>query len=170
MSVLGITYSDFGKGRFELHHGIYSQVTLQNYIDRYELVYLAKLLGVKEFEKFKADLVGGVPQSAIWVKVFEPFQEDYQDCDVIISEGMIDMIKGFIYFMYVKDLTNQMTPNGSVRQLGENSENISTLNNMMYSRYNESVRTYRAIQAYICDNQRDYLDYNGQRLAFNYWI
>jgi hypothetical protein len=45
-----------------------------------------------------------------------------------------------------------MTVNGNVRPVGENSGDVSTLYSMMYARYNESVRTYRAIQTHIVNN------------------
>ncbi len=170
MSILGITYNDFGKGKFELHHGIYEQVKIQAYIDKYEKQYLVKLLGVELFNQFVADLVSGVPQSVIYTKIYNPFEYDNVNCYIYISEGMIDMIKGFVYYQYLKDLTNNVAISGNVRPTGENSENVSTLNSMMYTRYNESVRTYKAIQHYICDFNSDYLQYNGVRIATAYWI
>ena len=83
---------------------------------------------------------------------------------------MIDMIKGFVYYQYLKDLTNNVAVSGNVRPLGENSENVSTLNSMIYTRYNDSVRTFKAIQSYICDFSSDYLKYNGAGLRTAYWI
>ena len=62
------------------------------------------------------------------------------------------MLKGFIYFEYCKDLTNQMTINGNVRPVGENSGDVSTLYSMMYARYNEAIQSYRAIQRHIVNN------------------
>lgn len=170
MSLLGITYSDFGKGKFELHHGMYEQAKIQAYIDKYERQYLVKLLGVELFNEFVADLVAGVPQSAIYTKIYEPFEYDNVDCYIHISEGMIDMIKGFVYYQYLKDLTNTVAVSGNVRQAGENSENVSTLNSMIYTRYNDSVRTFKAIQYYICDFNSDYLKYNGMSIGLAYWL
>jgi len=170
MSLLGITYSDFGKGKFELHHGMYEQTKIQAYIDKYERQYLVKLLGVELFNEFVADLVAGVPQSAIYTKIYESFEYDNVDCYIHISEGMIDMIKGFVYYQYLKDLTNTVAVSGNVRPMGENSENVSTLNSMIYTRYNDSVRTFKAIQYYICDNSSDYLKYNGMSIGLAYWL
>ena len=170
MSLLGITYGDFGKGKFELHHGMYEQAKIQAYIDKYERQYLVKLLGVELFNEFVADLVAGVPQSAIYTKIYEPFEYDNVDCYIHISEGMIDMIKGFVYYQYLKDLTNTVAVSGNVRQAGENSENVSTLNSMIYTRYNDSVRTFKAIQYYICDFNSDYLKYNGMSIGLAYWL
>ena len=170
MSILNITYDDFGKGKFELHHGMYEQTKIQAYIDKYERQYLVKLLGVDLFNLFVADLVAGVPQSAIYLKIYNPFEYDNVNCYVYISEGMIDMIKGFVYYQYLKDLTNTVAVSGNVRPMGENSENVSKLNSMIYTRYNDSVRTYKKIQKYICDFNSDYLQYNGIGISTAYWL
>lgn len=170
MSILNITYNDFGKGKFELHHGMYEQAKIQAYIDKYERQYLVKLLGVELFDLFVADLVGGVPQSAIYTKIYNPFEYDNVNCTIYISEGMLDMVKGFVYYQYLKDLTNNVALTGNVRPMGENSENVSTLNSMIYTRYNDSVRTYNAIQHYMCDFSSDYLKYNGMSIGMAYWI
>jgi hypothetical protein len=171
MSILKLEYSDFGKGKWELHKGMYENTKIQSYIDRYEKKYLIKLLGVDLFNEFVADLdSSGIPQTTRFVKIYEPFEYDNANCNIVISDGMIEMIKGIIYFQYMKDQTNQMTVTGNVRPLGENSENVSTLNNMMYNRYNEGIMTYRSIQDYICENNSDYLKYNGIGLKMAYWI
>ena len=170
MSILGITYNSFGKGKFELHHGMYEQAKIQAYIDKYERQYLIKLLGVELFNQFVADLVANVPQDVKYLKIYNSFEFDNVNCNIYISEGMIDMIKGFVYYQYLKDLTNTVAVSGNVRPLGENSENVSTLNTMIYTRYNDSVRTYKAIQQYICDFSSDYLKYNGQGIKTVYWI
>ena len=170
MSILNITYNDFGKGKYELHHGMYEQTKIQAYIDKYEKQYLVKLLGVELYNLFVADLTAGVPQSAIFTKIYNAFEYDNINCNIYISEGMLDMIKGFVYFKYLKDMTNSVAVSGNVRPLGENSENVSTLNSMIYTRYNESMVTYRAIQRYICDFSTDYLTYNGVGLGNAFWI
>lgn len=170
MSILGITYSDFGKGKFELHHGMYEQAKIQAYIDKYERQYLVKLLGVELFNQFVADLSSNIPQTAKYLKIYNPFEYDNVNCYIYISEGMLDMIKGFVYYQYLKDLTNNVAVSGNVRPLGENSENVSTLNSMIYTRYNDSVRTFKAIQRYICDFSSDYLKYNGISIGMAYWL
>lgn len=171
MSLLNITYADFGKGKYELHTGMYEQDKINAYIDKYERQYLVKLLGVDLFNLFVADLLSGVPQDPIYQAIYNPFEYDYsQGGCIVFSEGMVEMIKGFIYFQYLKDQTNQVAVSGNVRPLGENSENVSTLNSMIYTRYNESIKTFRAIRTYICDNLSDYLEYNGVNLQTAYWI
>lgn len=170
MAILNITFNDFGKGKYELHKGMYENAKIQAYIDKYERQYLVKLLGVDLFNEFVNDLVAGIPQSANFLAIYNSFEYDNVNCNIHISEGMLEMIKGFIYFEYLKDMTNTVTVAGNVRQMGENSENVSTLNSMIYTRYNESIFTFRAIQHYICDNSKDYLKFNGQSLQTAYWL
>ncbi len=170
MSILNITYNDFGKGKYELHHGMYEQSKIQAYIDKYERIYLVKLLGVELFNLFVADLLAGVPQASIYTKIYEAFEYDNVNCNINISEGMLDLVKGFVYYQYLRDMTNNVAVTGNVRPLGENSENVSTLNSMIYTRYNDSVRTYKAIQQYMCDYSSDYLKYNGIGIRTAYWV
>jgi hypothetical protein len=59
------------------------------------------------------------------------------------------MLKGFIYFEYVKDLSNQITPIGLVKPDNENSTVANTLFSMMYTRYNEAIRSYNSIRDFI---------------------
>ena len=47
---------------------------------------------------------------------------------------------------------NQMTPYGNVKQRAENSVVVDSPHSMMYSRYNQAIITYRAIQTYIVLN------------------
>lgn len=166
-----ITIQDFQTGKFELHTGMYDVQRLQAYIDKYESKYLVNLLGAELFNQFEADVIlgGGTPTEQRFIDIFEPFRKDIS-CDVVISEGMVEMLKGFIYFEYSKDLVNQVTPVGHVVPVGENSENPTTLYSMIYTRYNEGCKTYKSIQRFICDSMSDYSDFNGEVKSFAYWI
>lgn len=145
-----LTPNDF-TGKFELHRGMYDQQKLVDYIARYEKRYLIDLLGAEYYDQFVSDLAGDpmVPQSPNFLFIFNPFHVDRTLCNTLISDGIVDMLKGFIYFEYTKDLTNQMTPFGGVIQKAENSTIASTIYSMMYNRYNESIRTFRAIQQWV---------------------
>jgi len=170
MSLLNITYLDF-EGKFSLHSGMYEQDKINDYVDRYERIYLIKLLGVDLFNLFVANLVGGIPTDPKYLAIYESFEYDSASCgDITISEGMVDLILGVVYFQYLKDQTSQVWVSGQVSPTGENSNNQSTLNMMMYTRYNDSVRSFKAIQRYICDNSTDYSDFNGTSLKTAYWV
>jgi hypothetical protein len=138
-------------GKYELHTGLYDQNKLQDYIDRYERRYLIELLGANLYSDFISDIdpVSKEPLSPNFIQIFQPFEVNLYFNRLLISEGVIDMLKGFVYFEYAKDLMNQMTPFGNVQQKSENSKLTTTLNSMMYARYNEGVKTFRAIQEFI---------------------
>ena len=160
-----VSILDFeASGKYELHTGIYDVARLSAYIKKYEKLYLIQLLGVDLYNDFISNLT-----SPKYVYIFDAFEIDYERC-IIISEGIKEMLFGFIYFEYLKDLTNQITPNGNVRPIGENSADVSTLYTMMYNRYNESINSYRAIQTYICKNLNDYDTFNGVNKESAYWL
>ena len=144
-----LTVQDF-TGKYQLSTGMYDVTKLQDYITKYEKRYLIELFGAKLYDEFMSDLsVLNVPKSPNFLKVFNPFYENVTLRQLIISEGIKEMLKGFVYFEYSKDLINQMTPYGNVRPISENSEPVSTLYSMIYTRYNEAIKSYKAIQTYI---------------------
>ncbi len=144
--------SDF-IGKYKLSTGTFSVNKLNDYIARYELKYARELMGVTLYNEFLTDLdINNVPQSPNFLKIYEAFALDTEfigDRRIIQSEGFKDMLKGFIYFEYSKDLINEMTPYGNVKPEAENSTVSSTLYTTMYNRYNEAVVSYRAIQERI---------------------
>jgi hypothetical protein len=147
-----LTVNDF-KGKYQLSTGMYDVTKLQDYIDKYEKRYLIELFGANLYDEFISDLTPlHVPKSPNFQKIFNPFYENVTFRQLIISEGIKEMLKGFVYFEYSKDLINQMTPYGNVRPISENSEPVSTLYTMIFARYNEAVKSYRAIQTYIMVN------------------
>jgi uncharacterized protein YidB (DUF937 family) len=158
-----VNVSDF-VGKYELHRGQYDSPIIQDYIDIYEKRYLIELFGSELFDQFFADLDNSnVPQSPNFQFVFNPFYENVFLHNIIQSEGIKQMLKGFIYFEYLKDKTDQITPNGMVVPSNENSTTASTIYSMMYARYNEAIRTFRAIQTHIAINTNQP---TGQIVAF----
>jgi len=159
-----LTPADF-TGKYELHTGMYDVNKLQAYIDKYEGRYFRQLLGVDMYNSLLSDIdqQTNEPKSPNFQFIFSPFAEDVNLFSILDSDGMLDMLKGFIYFEYAKDLLNQMTPYGNVRQKAENSTAILALQSQMYNRYNESVRTLRAIRDYIYLNR---INETGQAVEF----
>jgi hypothetical protein len=161
-----LTPSDF-TGKYELHKGMYDTTKLQTYINKYETRYLRHLLGVDLYNQFIGDLTSGanpVPKSPNFTKIFNAFAEDVNMYSMIESDGMLEMLKGFIYFEYSKDGFMQQTTYGGVQQTAENSKVLTSLQSMIYARYNEAIRTYQAIQDYILLNT---LQPTGQLVTLN---
>lgn len=141
--------------KFELSKGMFVTNKLTSYIERYEKHYLVNLLGSDLYTQFMSDLdVNDMPQSPNFWNIYNPFNEDW-NFRILESKGLIDMLTGFIYFEFSKDLVNQQTPFGNVDPKSENSVVASTIYNMMYNRYNESVKTYTNIQMYIYKNRHE---------------
>lgn len=169
-----LSIQDF-TGKYQVSTGMYDQAKLQDYINRYEPRYLKELFGITLYNDFQSDLLNNVPQSPNFLVLFNPLSEDigynfyyfngtYEGINQIDSEGIKEMLKGFIYFEYVKDLSNQITPIGLVKPDNENSTVANTLFSMIYTRYNEAIRSYNSI--------RDFIKYTtapplGQAVALN---
>ena len=161
-----IKVADF-TGKYALSKGMFSEQTIQDYIDRYESLYLKQLFGVDLYNQFAGDLVNEVPESPNFLKVFNPFSEDidllcrrwnrgFDYRGLLISNGIKEMLLGFLYYEYAKDLVNQMTPFGNTKPQSENSNIANTLFSTMYNRYNEAIKSYEAIQDYIILNRSSF--------------
>lgn len=166
-----INASDFTQGKFQLHVGTYSQQNLTDYIQKYELRYVYELLGSDLADEFLTDISvgGGVPTEQRFINIFYPFTEDYM-WTINMSDGMTEMLKGFLYYEYQKDQIVQMTPVGVVVPSGENSRDNNTLYTQLYTRYNDAIRTYKAIQQRIINNSTDYSEFNGKRKMMMNWL
>ena len=136
---------------------MYDEAHLIDYIERYEATYLRNLFGVDMYNEFIGDLdANNVPLSPNFLKLYLPFAEDVTLYTQLESRGLLDMLKGFIYFEYCKDNMNQMTIVGQTRPKTENSQVVNTLQTLIYTRYNEAVKTFTNIQEYILLNYTTY--------------
>jgi len=163
--------SDFESGKFELHTGMYAVNNLQQYIDKYEKRYILDLLGATLGNEFinDLDLGMGMPTEQRFIDIFEPIELDWNLC-LILSDGMKEMLKGFIYYEYLKDQVAQVTAVGMVTPKGENSERINSLFTQMYTRYNDAARSYKGVQNYIWTRRGDYTGFNGRAKQFITWL
>lgn len=163
-----ITNSDF-VGKFELSITQFNTDLIDSYIERYEKLYLTKLLGVELYNLFISDLdVNNVPQTAIYETIYNALSIDV-DNEVLFSYGMKDLILGIVYYEYTKDNVIKQTPIGSVKTKNENSE-VTSNNQWLTNRYNESIESFKAIQYYINDNLNDYPTFNGQVIKYEYFL
>jgi hypothetical protein len=169
MIILQIT--DFENGKFELHTGMYAQTNLQEYIDKYEKRYLIDLLGATLGNAFINDVIlgGGTPTTPEFLDIFNPIELDYS-LEIIQSDGIKEMLKGFIYYEYLKDQAAQVTAVGMVTPKGENSERVNSLFTQMYTRYNDAARSYKGVQKFIWTKRGDYSDFNGRAKQFITWL
>ncbi len=158
-----IQTSDFQSGEYTIPQDCYSDI--QPYLDKYEKKYLVKLLGAELYDLFIADLVSGVPQTARFVNIFNPFNID-DGCRIRTSEGMKAMIIQLVYFYIVRDLAVKKSTVGVGFNVNEvtNGPTYSGFN--IIESYNEGVTNYHEISWYICENSSDYPEENGQNINY----
>lgn len=166
MSIL--VTSDFSTGEFRIPKDCFSD--LQTYIDRYEKFYLVRLLGAELYDLFIADLTAlpspQVPQSAIYLAIFNPFQiDDTNDC-LRISEGIKEMLIEFVYFHFMRDIGVKKKIGGVYMTQIETGTNIGYNGFNLVEGYNKGVKNYKEIQWYICEYDTDYPTENMQLLEY----
>lgn len=150
-----------------------SYTDINSYIAKYEEPYLMDLLGVELFTLFKAAVTDQVVAAGIYKTLYDPIREDDTSCNTVrISEGMKEMLLGFIYFEFMKDMKFKSTDSGVTVGQSENSRETGFTESDIYSRYNEALKSYWTIQWFIViDNAKaDYPTYNGQDKILASWI
>ena len=138
---------------------------IQEYIDHYEKIYLNDLFGAELCKLF----IAGYVSTLIYTKLFDPFEEDICN-DVVISEGVEIMLKCFIYAHYQREDLGVSTSTGNVIMNPEGGQKQSDNYNVSFTPYNQGIKTYRAIQAFINDNKKDYPSFNGKDKQTTWYI
>ena len=163
--------TDFNEGRFKIPTNTFQEDDLDSYIDRVEAYYLPRLFGVELYDLFIADLSVGTPQTPSdprFTQIFNAFNDQTDDC-FTQSEGMIEMLKGFVYMTYTRDRVSRVTTDGIKVTTGENADNVTAIHHDLNSRYNESIHTYKVIQNYMFNVDPDtYPEYEGINLKYNH--
>jgi hypothetical protein len=150
--------SDF-TGRFAIAQAYNGDTAkLQSYIDTYEVQYLTQLLGAELYDLF---IEGYGNDEEIYVKLFDAFSFDSEtEGRPLISQGMREMLKGFIYTHYINGDLETTTTTGNVILEAEGGKKV-TDDSSLYRTYNGSIGTYKTIRAYIQENRVDYPTYKG---------
>lgn len=146
-----VQIADFETGWFTTPLQAKQELTLQDVINVVEDEYMAKLLGVELNNLFIADLdANGVPQTTRFVVIFEKFtiQEDATDI-IYQSLGIKRILMSIVYYLYQRDQFTRVTDNGAKRTRSENSDAVRKVSHDIFSRWNQSVKWWEAIQ-YKC--------------------
>ena len=153
-------------GTYKVAQNTYTDIDA--YIAKYEESYLIDLLGVELFNLFKAYVTTPLTNED-YLYIREPFKYDHNTC-IVSSEGMKSMLLGFVYFEYMRGQKIKKTISGAVVNQSENSREVSINNTDIYQKYNDSIRSYVAIQRYIRRNKAiKYPQFNGQCKYLAYW-
>lgn len=167
------TFADFNTGKYKIAQDNFSQATLTAYITKFEKRYLQDLMGIELYNLFVADLVANIPQTQRFEDIYNEFAEDDDGLvsglsgmassgnKIVRSEGIKEMLKGFIFFEYNRDLPVKNTMTGNVQEDNENSKVLTSLKAGITEKYNEAIATYKAIQWKLEDESATYPEYNG---------
>lgn len=162
------------KGFYQISGNSFDQTELQLYIDEVEPEILRDLMGCDLYDLFVADLVGNVPQTQRFINIFNAFCIDNPSFHNTQekSKGIIEMLKGFVYFSYVKesDFANVIT--GNIKNAFSNSEQARSVEVGFNDRYNRAIVSYKAIQWYMCENTNgdEYPEENSLFKDFISWL
>ncbi len=160
MSIL--TVNDFKTGEYYIPtKGVNQVADFEEYIDKYELTYLSKLFGKELYELFIADLAGGsTPTTPRFIFIFDPFLDQEHHC-LYESKGIKEMLKGLLYFHYLRDRVSTVTTDGIQLTSSENAETMNGISHSLISRYNQGIETFKVIQHFMCDNPDIYPEFKG---------
>lgn len=155
-------------GEYAIQQNIYATSDLQAFIDKYEIEYLRDLFGPVFAALFYADISTpyAQPVNADYAALFNPIQTDE-----IRSEGIKEMLLGFIYWEYCRKDSVKKTLTGHVTAQNEVSSQVDAINTQLYLLYNKAVKTYVMIAKYIDLNEATYgaLNIRYTCKALNHW-
>ena len=153
-------------GKYSISQNSFGVADLQAFIDKYEKKYITDLLGVTLGDLFYADIVTPftAPSTQIYATLFNLISLD--EPNEVRSNGIKEMLVGFMYWEYIKSQPIFNTPTGNVIAQNEVSAPAHLGATNLYENYNESNTTYRSIQIYVNDNIDLYLDFLGKMKTY----
>lgn len=157
-------------GIYAISQNSNSTAVLQSYIDKFETLYIYDLLGKALGDLFLADINPAYsnPATAKFLAIYNSLSIDFSNNEVR-SNGIKEMLLGFIYFEYVRKNTVKNTLVGNLIAQNEVSQQADWNSTNIYQNYNEAVRTYNSIQIYIEENKGDYPEFNGNFKKYMNW-
>jgi len=161
------------KAQTSVAKDIYTVNPLQDYLDKFEVIYLQDLMGCDLYNAFAADfaILGNAPTDPKFVEIWEPICMDNKP-GIIRTDGIKAMLALFIYCEWLRDQETKNNISGPQKNVQANSEAASMAETNFYTNYNEAIESYCNIQLTICKNPNNYdwTLYNGQTKEFNSFI
>lgn len=153
-------------GKYAISQNNFNTTDLQAFIDKYESKYVYDLLGVELGNLLLNDIVASTflpPATVIYATIFNVLS---QDEPLVRSNGIKEMLLGFVYFEFVRTQTVQNTLTGNVLNQNEVADVVDWSSTGVYYNYNEAITTYRGIQCYVLDNLTVYPTFKGLMKTF----
>ena len=122
------------------------------FIEKYEKEISMQLLGSDLLVLFQADLIAQVPQTQIYLDIYNAFVKEVGGWKVE-SDGMKQMCLAYVYFYYLRKLKIKASMNGAVVNDTENSQQANPM--FLINTYNSAIRTFKHIQYYVTYNKTE---------------
>lgn len=122
------------------------------FIEKYETEILMQLLGSDLLVLFQDDLVAQVPQTQIYLDIYNAFVKEVGGWKVV-STGMKDMCLAYVYFYYQRKSSKKPSMNGPVENSTENSQKANPM--FLINTYNSAIKTFKHIQYYCAYNKTE---------------
>ena len=159
-----IQISDF-KAQANIAKDKFTKSELQDYIDKFEVIYLQDLLGAELYEAFATDFAidGTKPTDPKFIEIWEAFAKDESCSGVLRSLGIKEMLGMFINFEYIRDQPVKNNIGGPQVNQQVNSYEPSNIKTNLFTNYNEAISTYKSIQwiIHVNPNNYDWSSFNG---------
>lgn len=159
-------------GPYAISQNTFITANLQSFIDKFEKVYIRKMLGLTLGDLFYADIAVGTflqPANPLYSVLFNPIAVELNGRE-IVSNGVKEILIGFIFWEYTRTANVTNTITGNVVQQNETSQVVDWNQTTIYNIYNEAVKSYTNVQYFINNDLTDYPDYNGKCLELNNWF
>lgn len=149
---------DFKEGYNKIPFNTYTLGKLDQFITDTEKSWIYKIFGIALGNIIIND--GSPPVTPIYLSLYEPLQVQIGR-RIYISNGLKEILKGFIRSEYMKEIQKVDTTSG---QGTSNDENMKISTSSNYYGYNENIIQGKAIQFFIRQNVIDYPEFNAPLL------
>lgn len=137
-----------------------SKAAMTACIAEWEPKYLRRMMGKDLYDSYISN-----SSASRFTVITAAFAEQDSANDFHESDGIAAMLKGFIYFEFLRVQAARVTPNGVVKPASETSEAAppSVRIGMLMQKFNKAVDTYRQIQWYMSESDfsDDYPEFSG---------
>lgn len=159
-------------GKYKIAKDCYSKVELEAYIEKYEAIYLQDLFGCELYDLFVADLNNSepqLPQDVRFTALLDPKCIQDECGDIYRSEGLLNMLKGFIFYQYVLDQKFRNTMVGTVVNETAFAREVNIAKFTIEDRYNLAIESYKAIQLYMTNDVVSYPEFKGIKKKMSFF-
>jgi len=169
--------TDFETGFNQLALSIQTTPILQDYIDKYEELFIKQILGVELGELFIEDIKGEDSDSSAisprFQKILDPFiEQDSRNSDKIwVSKGMKETLASLVFYKYVFEGQAKISQSGVILNQAEVATIQSPENAARFAevRWNDALESIDAIQWWCgWEDTENYLEYEGIIFRPNY--